>query len=192
MSFKSYLKDLEDDNGIVINFGRMNPITKGHEELMKYMVKLAKQKKAEAKLYLSHSVNSKKNPLTFQDKLWAVEIAAPRGLEISNDTSLKNIFQVAEQLVKSGWTSLYFIVGADRIGDFDSLHKYVKEWSDGNARIEIISFSGKSRIGNYSGTRMRQLVKDNDMESFIKDLPDNFNQKNGEILFNKVKEGMGH
>ena len=62
---------------------------------------------------------------------------------------------------------------------------------DGKTVIEIVSFSGKSRIGNYSGTRMRNFAKDNNFEGFYDDLPDAINKKEAQEMFSKVKIGLG-
>ena len=189
MSFKKYITDLENQKSIVYCFGRFNPPTKGHAALWEFVAKHARKIKGDGVIFTSLSQNARKNPLTFGDKVWAIKKGTK--LDVSNDTSLKNTFQIAEKLVKDGYTRIVFVIGSDRIGDFDSLHKYVREWSDGNAEVEIVSFSGKSRVGNYSGTRMRQLAKDNDFEGFFADLPKGFSKRDAQTLFDKTKAGMG-
>ena len=189
MSFKKYMNDLENEKSVVYCFGRFNPMTKGHQALWDFVAKQAKKIKGDGIIFTSLSQNAKKNPLSFNDKVWGIKQGTK--LNVSNDTSLKNTFQIAEKLVKDGYTRIQFIIGADRIGDFDSLHKYVKQWSEGQATIEIISFSGKSRIGNYSGTRMRNLAKDDDFEGFFNDLPKGFSKRDGQKLFDLTKAGMG-
>ena len=191
MGFKKYIQDLEDEKSVVYTFGRMNPPHRGHQALWEFVAKQAHKIKADGIIFTSLSTNTKKNPLSYQDKLQAIKHVLPRGVTISNDTSLKNTFQIAEKLVKDGYTKIQFIIGSDRIGDFDSLHKYVKEWSNNKTTIDIISFSGTSRIGNYSGTRMRELVKLDDFEGFNKDLPKGFSKNEAWKLFNKVKDGLG-
>ena len=191
MSFKNYMKNLEDEKSVVYTFGRFNVFHKGHAELWKFVDKQSKKIKADGIIFSSISQNAKKNPLSFNDKILYIKKILPKGLHVSNDTSLKNTFQIAEKLVNDGYTRIQFIIGADRIGDFDTLHKYVKQWSDGNSTIEIISFSGKSRIGNYSGTRMRTLAKEDNFEDFFKDLPKGFSERDAGKLFQKVKDGMG-
>jgi len=189
MSFKNYMKKLDNEKSVVYCFGRFNPPTKGHQALWDFVAKQAKKIKGDGIIFTSLSQNAKKNPLNFGDKVWAIKQGTK--LHVSNDTSLKNTFQIAEKLVADGYTRIQFIIGADRIGDFDSLHKYIKEWSQGTATIEIISFSGKSRIGNYSGTRMRTLAKEDNFEEFFDDLPKGFSKRDAEKLFQKVKDGMG-
>lgn len=59
----------EDDANktAVVAFGRLNPPTIGHEKMINKMASLANGEKA--KLYLSHTTNSKKDPLSYDSKL---------------------------------------------------------------------------------------------------------------------------
>ncbi len=190
MSFKSYLKNQEDEKSIVYTFGRFNPFTKGHQALWEFVEKQAKKIRADATVYTSFSQNQKKNPLTPQDKIIYMRKIIKKA-RVSDDTSLKNAFQITEDLIKKGYTRLQFVVGADRKNDFDSLKKYAKQWSDGAATVEIISFSGNSRIGNYSGTRMRTLAKEDNFKDFAADLPAGYSKKEQEEIFEKTKNGLG-
>ena len=190
MGFKSYLKNLDDEKSIVFTFGRFNVFTAGHQFLWDFVEKQAKKIRGDAQIFTSFSQNAKKNPLTPQDKIMYMRKVI-KTASVSDDTSLKNAFQITEDLIKKGYTNLQFVVGADRRNDFDALKKYTKEWSEGRATIEIISFSGSSRIGNYSGTRMRQLAKEDNFEEFSDDLPKGFNKSDKEEIFKKTKIGLG-
>ena len=71
-SSKKKLKLEEDGNGktAVVAFGRFNPPHIGHRKLARAMKNAAKG--GEAKLYLGHTVNSVKDPLSYDSKLrWA-------------------------------------------------------------------------------------------------------------------------
>jgi len=191
MSFKKYIQELSDQKSVVYTFGRFNVMTKGHQSLFEFVAKQARKISADGIIFTSLSQNAKKNPLFFSDKIHFMKKVIPRGISVSNDTSLKNTFQIAEKLVKDGYTRIQFIIGSDRLGDFDTLHKYVNKWSEGKATIEIISFSGKSRVGNYSGTRMRTLAKENKFDEFCDDLPKGLTKKEATDLFSKVRSGLG-
>jgi len=190
MGFKKHIRDLENQKTIVYCFGRFNPPTRGHQKLWEYVNKTARKLRADSTIYTSFSQNAKKNPLDFKDKVHAIELGTPKGTKVSKD-NLKNTFQIAEDLVKKGYQKIVFVIGADRIGDFDSLKKYVNEWSDGETVIDIVSFSGKSRIGNYSGTRMRELAKSDNFEEFFADLPAGIKEKDAQKIFEQTKKGLG-
>ena len=53
----------------VMTWGRMNPVTIGHEKLISAVIKTAVQKKGIPLIYLSHSVDKKKNPLPYDQKI---------------------------------------------------------------------------------------------------------------------------
>ena len=56
---------------LVFSFGRLNPITIGHEKLVNKIISLAEYigPTADAKLFLSRTEGDKKNPLKYSDKL---------------------------------------------------------------------------------------------------------------------------
>ena len=190
MGFKKYLTDLDNEKSVVFAFGRFNIFTKGHQALWDFVEKQSKKIRGDGMIFTSFSQNSKKNPLHPSDKILYMKKVIKKA-KVSDDTYLKNAFQISEKLVKDGYTKIQFIVGADRKNDFDAMKKYVTQWSDGGAVLEIISFSGTSRIGNYSGTRMRQLIKDNNFEEFADDLPKGFTKKEAQEIFDKGKLGLG-
>lgn len=55
------------DPPLVVAFGRLNPPTLGHHKLVDTMASLAKGEKA--RLYLSHTQDKKKNPLSYEQKV---------------------------------------------------------------------------------------------------------------------------
>ena len=58
----------EEGKHVVATFGRMNPPTTGHEKLVNHVKKLAEKHGGEAHVYLSHSHDAKKNPLSYEHK----------------------------------------------------------------------------------------------------------------------------
>jgi len=184
MSFKQYIN--EKSKKAVFSFGRFNPISKGHEDNAKFLKKTAKSLNAEPLLYTSHSQDHKKNPLNFEDKANYLEkffnIKVPRGRD------LKNAFQILEDLANQGYEEVYFVVGEDRVKDFQSMKKYAAEW--GIKKFDIIE-SGK-RTKGVSGTDMRNFVKDGNFESFSNSLPSKATKKDAEDLFELVRKGMNY
>ena len=190
MSFKNYLKKQKENlelPGIVFTFMRANPITTGHEENIKYVSELAKKKKADSRIFVSFVQNAKKNPLSSQDKIYYIKKILPNKTDLNENQSLNTPFKILEDLIKQGYKRIYFVVGKDRIHDFDAMKKYTKQWSN-DATLEILS-SG-SRTKGVSGTEMRNLVKENKYKEFIEILPKKL-KKFAEEIFNKVQTGLG-
>lgn len=189
ITYKEYLLQhlLEaESSGVAFTFGRMNPITKGHEENIKELQKIAKDNKLIPIIYTSFSQDNKKNPLNFKDKIKYIKKFFKRGnTQVSVNPKLKNAFQILEELAKTH-KKIYFIVGEDRISDFKSMEKYAKEY--GVTDFKIIE-SGK-RTSGISGTKMREFAKNDDFDSFKKNLPSSAIESDAEDLFEKVKEGL--
>ena len=64
-SFKQYL--VEEEKSVYFTFGRMNPPTIGHGKLISKLA--AKAGRNPYRIYLSQSQDSKKNPLSYTDKV---------------------------------------------------------------------------------------------------------------------------
>lgn len=73
-SFKQYL--VEEEKTVFFSFGRMNPPTIGHEKLLDKLASSAG--KNPYRMYLSQSTDSKKNPLTYKEKVKAARKMFPR------------------------------------------------------------------------------------------------------------------
>ena len=64
-SFKQYL--VEEEKSVYFTFGRMNPPTIGHGKLISKLA--AKSGRNPYRIYVSQSQDSKKNPLSYVDKV---------------------------------------------------------------------------------------------------------------------------
>lgn len=68
MKFKDFLKESVEKHA-VLAFGRMNPITNGHQKLVDTVKSIADRNNATHHIVLSHSTDPDKNPLTGAQKL---------------------------------------------------------------------------------------------------------------------------
>lgn len=182
MKFSQFLNERE--KAVIFTFGRMNPITKGHEENVNQLIKLGKKYKAEPMLFLSQSNDNKKNPLEFKDKVALANKFFV--IKVSENPKLKNAFQILEDLGKT-YKTVYFVVGDDRVQEFrNQMTKYTKDW--GIDTFEVIS-SGK-RTKGVSGTDMRKFAVEDDFESFKANAPKKAKEADIKVMFDKVKEGL--
>jgi len=191
MSFKKYLEN-KNTPGIVFCFGRFQPPTSGHLEMFNFMAKYAKKYKMDAVVYTSSTQNEKKNPLNFNDKLMYLELGMPKGVKVSKDGSLKNAFQILEDLIKNKkYQRISFVVGEDRVNDFQSLKKYAKQWGDEvNLEVELNVVKSGERKKGISGTDMRNFAKENNFEGFKNALAPTL-KKYAKEIFEKTKIGLG-
>lgn len=158
---------------IVFTFGRYNPPTIGHAELITYAVKLAQRKGAEHRIYTSQSHDPSKNPLSPKQKMQFLHQIFP-GVNFVDDPKMKTAFIIAKKLADEGYEDVTFVVGDDRVNDFRSqLSKYVKPRTakDFDPKIhypfkhfEVVS-SGARKQG-ISGTALRAAVRKGDFKTF--------------------------
>lgn len=186
MSFKEKFIQtiMEKTNKVVFQYGRFNPPTKGHQENIEYGKNYAKKAGADFILFTSQSQDSKKNPLSFDQKTKYLEELMH--VKVNTDKSLKTPFQILEYLGKT-YNDVTFIVGEDRVEEFtNNMSKYTKEWGIDNFKV----ISSGARTPGVSGTDMRNYVKLNQFEKFKENLPLNTDEKTAQELFDDVKEGM--
>jgi hypothetical protein len=177
-------------NTVVLSFGRMNPMTNGHEKLADKIKSEASKRNADAKLYLSHSTNPKKDPLDFNSKLKYAKKAF--GPMVQNSTA-RTIIEVAKELTGK-YDNLVVVVGSDRIPEFKALlNKYNGKDFDFKS-IEIISAGERDPdaegVTGMSGSKMRGFVASDDFESFKQGVPSKLSDADAKGLFTAVKKGM--
>jgi len=181
------------DKKIVITFGRMNPPTTGHEKLVRALNKTAKRVGGEAAIYLSHSQDAKKNPLSYKDKLiWAQKAFG----DVVKKSSARNIIEVLKEL-DSAYTDVTIVVGSDRVKEFDTLaNKYNgKEYNFKS--IQTVTAGERDPdsegVDGMSASKMRELAKDGKISNFLMGLPNKLaiNQKSSKALYTLTRKGMG-
>jgi len=160
---------------IVFTFGRYNPPTTGHAELINYAVKLAHRTSAEHRIYTSQSHDSSKNPLSPKQKMAFLRQIFP-GVNFVDDPSMKTAFAICKKLADDGYEDVTFVVGDDRVNEFRTqLGKYVKPKTAKDfdpkrhypfKKFQVVS-SGARKQG-ISGTDLRAAVRKGDFATFAK------------------------
>jgi len=174
----------------VISFGRMNPITIGHEKLASKIASTAIKMKGDPLIFLSHTSDSKKNPLSYEDKIKFAQKAFGRMVVKSK---ARQIIQVAQEL-EGSYKNLVMVVGQDRIKEFETiLNKYNgKEFNFDS--IQVISAGQRDPdaegIEGMSASKMRLLAAQDDFEQFKRGLPKKL-QSSAQEVFDAVRNGLG-
>lgn len=194
--FKEYLK--EATGHVTFTFGRFNPPTVGHEKLIE---KVHAVSKGAYRIYPSQSHDPKKNPLGYTDKIKFMRKMFPRhARSIISDTKIKTAFDALDSLYEQGYRQVTFVVGSDRVDEFDStLNKYNGEKRRGGGfynfegGIHVVSAGERDPdaddVSGMSASKMRAAAEDNNFELFSKGLPSGFRE--AQKLFNAVRSGMG-
>ncbi len=160
---------------IVFTFGRYNPPTTGHAELITYAVKLAQKTGADHRIYTSQSQDPSKNPLSARQKIAFLRQIMP-GVNFVADNSIKTAFDIAKKVSDEGYEDVTFVVGDDRVNEFRAaLGKYVKPRTAKDfdpkknypfKKFQVVS-SGARKKG-VSGTDLRAAIRKGDFATFAK------------------------
>ena len=119
----------------VFTFGRLNPPTVGHEKLVDKVKQVAKRLNAEPHVFLSHSQNSKKDPLNYNQKFRYAKQAFGKVVYKSN---ARTVIEIMKQLEKMNHKEVVMVVGSDRVQEFKTLlNKYNgKEYNFDSIKIQ--------------------------------------------------------
>lgn len=194
--FKDYLK--EESSTVYFTFGRLNPPTIGHEKLMDALA--TKSRSNPYKIYMSQSQDSKKNPLTYAQKVKHVRKMFPRhARSIVVDKNARTAFDVASKLYEQGYSNLAMVVGSDRVTEFKTL---LDKYNGVKGRhgfynfktISVLSAGERdpdaSGVEGMSASKQRENAANNNFVQFSLGLPKKMTTKDAKALFNDIRRGM--
>jgi hypothetical protein len=177
----------------VVGFGRMNPSTTGHEVVAKKIQDEAKKRNAEARLYLSHTTNPKKDPLPYDDKIKFATAAFKHLVKVIKSPA-RTIIEVAVELEKEGFTEMTVVVGEDRVREFNNLLQKYNGKDFNFEKIEVIKAGDRDPdaddVTGMSASKMRKLATEGDFESFSKGAPSKLSKAMVKQMYDKVRKNM--
>lgn len=185
----------------VLAFGRMNPITSGHEAVVNKLHSVAKEHGASHSLVVSHSQDAKKNPLTGEQKVKHAKRAFPGTNVSSASKESPTILHHAAAAHASGATHLHVVAGSDRHEEMHNLlHKYNgKDSAHGHYNFKKITVhSSGERDPDADGTtgisasKMRDHAASGNKKDFHSGAPSKMTPKHKDEMMSDVRKGMGH
>tara|TARA_B100000287_G_scaffold416403_1_gene451044 strand:- start:203 stop:1588 length:1386 start_codon:yes stop_codon:yes gene_type:complete len=198
MSIKSFNDFLvENTKEVTFVFGRFNPPTIGHELVFEKLKNVARS--GSYRIYASKTVDAKKNPLQFKDKIKFLRKMFPKhARSVMADKDVRTVFDILVKLYDQGFTKVNMVVGDDRLKEFTIL---LNKYNGKDGRHGFYNFQGINVVNagmrdpdsddatGMSASKMRAAAQQNDLKSFAKGLPSGFRDVSG--LFNAVRNGMG-
>lgn len=173
---------------VVFSFGRMNPPTIGHEKLVNKIKSEAKTRGADARLYLSHTSNKEKDPLTYDEKAKY----AKKAFGIFKKSRARTIIEVAKELEADGYTDIVLVFGEDRDAEMVNL---IKRYNGKDFNFNSInSVSAGKRDPNakgvegISGTKLRELAKTGKIGDFKKALASKLSDREKTAIYNQIRK----
>jgi len=173
-------------NTAVFTFGRMNPPTIGHKKVIDKIKSLP----GKPFLFLTHTQNAKKDPLSFEQKL---KFAKQSFSDITiGDPNVKTIIQAMQSLQKKGYANVVLVVGSDRVPYFSELlPKYNgKDYKFDSIKVVTAGVrdeESNDSVEGMSASKMRQAAVDGDFESFKQGVA---NPGIAKEMYDAVRTGM--
>ncbi len=191
LTFRNFMKEGKEKVA-VFSFGRMNPPTTGHGKLIKKVMSVAKKVRGIPMIYPSKTEDKKKNPLTYKTK---VEILTDVFGDIINiDTTIKTPFNVLEHLNDKEFSKVVFVVGSDRVTEFQkNMSKFVDSDLDNIKDFSVVSAGDRDPdaegVKGISGSKMREYVKKDKFKKFADGLLTK-NTKLAKKVFKELQKRM--
>ena len=176
---------------IVFTFGRMNPPTIGHEKLANKVAAVAKSEKADARIYLSHTQNSRKDPLDYQTKFRFASKAFGKSVHKSQS---KTIIQIVQELEKAGYEEIVLVVGSDRVTEFQGLLDKYNNKEYKFQSIKVVSAGARDPdaegVEGMSASKLRGIAKAGDFETFKTGLPKRLSDRDAKQIFDAINKEL--
>jgi hypothetical protein len=178
------------DRHIVVGFGRMNPPTVGHQKMVDRMHSIAKKVGGHAELHLSHSMDSKKNPLGYEKKH---ELAHQAFGDIVKKSNNKSVFDTLKDANTRG-DHLHMVGGQDRAEEYKKIINKYNGSEHFNFKSVTFHNAGRRHEGSgvegMSASKMRAAAASRDHQTFHSGLPEKIRHRSHEIM-SHLRSGMG-
>ena len=181
---------------LTIAFGRFNPPTVGHQQLMDVAAQSAESDGGDYLIYPSRSQDKKKNPLDPDTKISYMRQMFPAHSErIVNDNANTTIFDVLKKAHNDGYTNVRIVGGSDRVKEFEKLSNNYNGQLYAFDAIEVVSAGDidpdAKGIEGMSSSRMRLAAAEGDFRKFREGLPPDMKRGAAQQLFDMVRASMG-
>ncbi len=192
---------LNEDGGdiAIFAFGRFNPPTIAHKELIDLVKRLATNTNGRPFIFLSHTQNNKTDPLSFQEKLNYLESVYGKEQVVFGDPNVKTIVQVLQMLQDQGRTKVVMVAGSDRVANFKELLEKYNNKPDKSGKIlynfDTIKVTSAGQrdpdaegMSGVSASKARQFAQADDFENFSKIV---MGGKASQSIFQTIQTKMG-
>ena len=201
-SKKTYQQLVKEARGstAVFTFGRFNPPTIGHEKLLKVVANTAQKERGDYFIYLSHSQDARKNPLTYEQKISFMKMMFPEHRLAVIKSSAVHALELAAQLYEMRkYSKIVMVVGSDRVREFDTI---LNKYNDTESRhgyykfenIDVISAGERDPDADgaegISASKMRTAVTEGNYDAFKMGVPTGVSERDCHALYNAVAKGM--
>ena len=193
-----FLKE-DDRSTAVFAFGRFNPPTIGHQKLIEKVQSMANQVNGKGFIFLSHTQNNKKDPLSFQEKQAYItsQINDPN-LQIGS-ADVRTLIQALQKIEAQGRTRVIMVAGDDRVMEFQ---KFLNQYNGNPDKqgtvqykfddIQVVSAGQRDPdaddIAGVSASKAREWALKGQEHEFSKIV---MGGDAGKVLYDKIQDALG-
>ena len=183
----------------VVAWGRANPPTIGHQKLFDKTIEHAKSVGGTPHIYVSHSQDAKKNPLSASEKVGLIKKAYKTHKNLSVRSSSKetpSIVEIATKLHGEGYHHLHVVAGSDRVEQYHNLlHKYNNKPDHYSFKsIKVVSAGHRDPDAEgaegMSASKLRSHAISGNKEGFKKGMMHGLSDKDKEDVYHKVRSAL--
>lgn len=184
-----------DKNNVSFCFGRLNPPTIGHKQLLDTLSSIG----GEYKIFVSQSQDAKKNPLDYSTKIKFIRMMFPEHAKaVIEDSGLNTVVKVASYLYDQGYRNATFVAGSDRLEDMRKLleaYNGVEGKAHGFYKFDSLDFvssgdreDGAEGVAGVSASGARAAAANGNFDAFVEATGAG---KHAKALYDAVRKGMG-
>jgi len=195
MLLSQLFEAVENDKHASFCFGRMNPPTVGHEQLLNTTAKSAQS--GDYFIFATQTQDPQKNPLDYTTKIKFLTAMFPQHAKhIVANRELNTIMKVANWLYNQGYRRITFVAGSDRLDTFKNLlltyngneqNKSYYNFKDINFVSSGAREEGSEGLAGVSATKARIAAAEDNLEEFTRATGAG---KLAPQLFQAVRKGM--
>lgn len=199
-TYNRFLLEAREGKRAVFTFGRFNPPTTGHEKLIDAVKN--ESKGDDFYIYISHSQDSKKNPLDYDTKIDYLKKIFPKYNRniVKTGNDIAHVLHSVVELYNKKYQNITMVVGSDRVSDFKKLldsYNGVKNKLHGFYNFDNINVVSAGErdpdsetTSGMSASKMRMVAAKGDFRQFKSGIPTHVNDEIIRQLFNDVRKGM--
>ncbi len=185
-----------DGPAVVITFGRFNPPSFGHENLINAVQEQAEELEAEYRIYPSRTSDSKQNPLDFKSKYNILQHIFPDHAEsiINDPENGDNIYDILTSLHDEGYHHVVIMCGDENVQKYEKIAQKYNGTVYDFYGVEVVgagmSDPDTDKTEGITSSMMRKAALENDYETFKQGLPGNVSKKECRAIYSQVRKSM--
>lgn len=181
--------------GIVVTLGRFNPPARNHEQFIKYGLARANENGFDYRVYPSRVQDKGTNPLNPSLKVQYMNMMFPEYADyIVDSDEMKTIFDILTSLYNDGYSDVRIVVGAERLGEFQSLAHRNQGQGYEFENIEVMAASVRDpdsdTAGVGSSAALRTSAAEGNFDAFSSSLPPKMKREQKEQLYSSILKSM--